>query len=438
MQRIRFEREQMNNYMVIPCVGRLDRNSYGDSLLEHVKVSEFMRYEIREVNGEQTLYYQLQYRTSLRQVLGNLVLTFELMKALISSIVEVIKRTEEYLLDVNCILWKPESIFIEVSSGKLVFAYYPKGQKEDNSIKNLLVELIQYVDRKDQQTYLYLMEFYNLVTNPDCTLEQMEKYIVSSVKIDTELERGSLDEDNLCKEVPEDKAVEAAEPKGIKNVPLKKGRLTIVILALVNLVVALLLLTGIWTYQYIWVLIVALFLLFVAFLTLHTESEEENTDRIMEEYLREYNDIEKRETLKSPQVVEGTIDTNTAITMETTILCEPNSIIVVEDTMKEKYLKSMKPKTYGDVFIKKNSVVLGSMSGGCDYLFKEKGISRMHAKLFKKETGLYLLDLNSTNGTYLNDEQMASGEEYPLEEGDVISLAKVVTFVVVEREIIDS
>ena len=47
------------------------------------------------------------------------------------------------------------------------------------------------------------------------------------------------------------------------------------------------------------------------------------------------------------------------------------------------------------------------------------------------------MDLNATNGTYLNEEQLVGGKEYQLEEGDVISLAKVVTFVVAERDCID-
>ena len=76
---------------------------------------------------------------------------------------------------------------------------------------------------------------------------------------------------------------------------------------------------------------------------------------------------------------------------------------------------------------------MGSMTGGCDYILKEKGISRMHVKIMKKEDGLYLLDLNSTNGTFINDQQIASGKEYLLAEGDVVALAYVAIFVVAEQ-----
>jgi pSer/pThr/pTyr-binding forkhead associated (FHA) protein len=48
----------------------------------------------------------------------------------------------------------------------------------------------------------------------------------------------------------------------------------------------------------------------------------------------------------------------------------------------------------------------------------------MHAKLMKKEDGLYLLDLNSTNGTFLNGESLISGEDVKIEEGDIVAFAK--------------
>lgn len=426
MQQIRFEREKMNSYMVMRCAEKLDRNTYGEVILEHAKIPGLMNYEIREMDGEQTLYYRLNYRTSLKQVLGDLKLTSELVEGMISSIVNVVKQTEEYLLDANAILWKSEYIFIEIHSGCLSFAYYPKLQDENNSIKNFLVELIQYVDKNNQQAYLYLMGFYNLVTNPDCTMKQMEQYRMRRMK-ETEMSGSEIGvEEPFVTSLEQEKFISHV-PKGTNKKTSPKSWFVIAILAVVNLVVTCLLLFDIWTYQYIWVLIVTLFLLFVAFLSVHPEKEEENPDKIMEEYLKEYREENPQDDrLQNDIEKEG-------VNMETTVLCLENQQIVVEDIPKELCLKSLSPKEYGDLIIDKNSIVLGSMKGGCSYVVKKSGISRMHAKLVKKEDGLFLLDLNSTNGTYLNDEQIMSGREYLLEEGDVISLANIVTFVVTVR-----
>lgn len=435
MQQIRFEQEKMNNYMVVPCVVELDRNSYGEEILEQVKIPGLMNYEIREIDGEQTLYYRLKYRTSLKQVLGDLKMTFELVKNMLSSIVDVLKQTEEYLLDSDAIIWKSEYIFVEVSSGRLSFAYYPKVPSENNSLKNLLVELIQYVEKSNQKTYLYLMGFYNLVTNPDYTREQLEQYVAydceGNEKADEEeyKKMESIDENS-------EKKKEASIIKSVsKDINIsdnsKKSRLATTILAAVNLVVVCLLLFDVWTYQYIWVLIVTLFLLFVAFLVTGSGREDENPDRIMEEYMNERRKEQGKEYRQQRRRGDVIMNSNHAA------LRENNQRIVVEDYYTGLCLKSMNPKEFDDLIIDTGSIVLGRMKSGCNYLLKQSRISRMHAKIVKKDDGVFLIDLNSTNGTYLNDEKITGGTEYLLKEGDVVSLANIVTFVVVVNNVVD-
>ncbi len=420
MQQIHFEREQLNNYMVIPCAKQLNRTYYGEMVLEYAHVPGFMNYEIREIDGKQSLYYKLQYRTSLKQVLDSLNVTKELMETMIDSIVQVMKQTEEYLLDIHFILWKSEAIFIDVASGKLLFAYYPHMCVEGNSVQSLLTELFQYVEKSNRQVYLYLMEFYDLVTNPECSMEQLEQYRMHKWNGSKE---NVLEEDN--DKIILDKEIVITDSKeSVKKETIEKPLIAIALMAAVNVIVATLLLFNIWTYQYIWVLIITLFLLFVTFLTYHSGDKDEDIDMIMEEYLRGC-DERQSEMCNEVENIENT---------ETTVLCTEYAEIVKEEGPKELFLKSMYPKEYKDLIMDKHNIVLGCLERNSDYILKQRGISRMHAKLIKKEDGLFLMDLNATNGTYLNEEQLVGGKEYLLEEGDVISLAKVVTFVVVERE----
>lgn len=46
------------------------------------------------------------------------------------------------------------------------------------------------------------------------------------------------------------------------------------------------------------------------------------------------------------------------------------------------------------------------------------GVSRIHARIHLNEEGWFLEDLHSTNGTWLNDEQLEPETLYPLESGD--------------------
>jgi hypothetical protein len=53
------------------------------------------------------------------------------------------------------------------------------------------------------------------------------------------------------------------------------------------------------------------------------------------------------------------------------------------------------------------------------------GVSRRHAMIRPTKKALYLTDLNSTNGTYLNGSRLDPGVSQALKEGDTISFAQI-------------
>ncbi|HEX3053881.1 MAG TPA: FHA domain-containing protein [Aggregatilineaceae bacterium] len=60
---------------------------------------------------------------------------------------------------------------------------------------------------------------------------------------------------------------------------------------------------------------------------------------------------------------------------------------------------------------------------------EEQGVSRRHARLLRDNKALYLMDLNSTNGTRLNGEVLPAAVEKRLRDGDEITLGKLKLFV---------
>jgi pSer/pThr/pTyr-binding forkhead associated (FHA) protein len=58
-------------------------------------------------------------------------------------------------------------------------------------------------------------------------------------------------------------------------------------------------------------------------------------------------------------------------------------------------------------------------SGGCDLLLDDLTVSRRHAQLFFREGRWIVIDLESTNGTYINDERVQRAELLP---GDIVML----------------
>jgi hypothetical protein len=69
-----------------------------------------------------------------------------------------------------------------------------------------------------------------------------------------------------------------------------------------------------------------------------------------------------------------------------------------------------------------------------DWGAMEHGVSRRHAVLRVKDNHLLLIDLGSTNGTYLNTVPVTSGWARPVSDGDLLSLGDLDVWVhILER-----
>lgn len=55
----------------------------------------------------------------------------------------------------------------------------------------------------------------------------------------------------------------------------------------------------------------------------------------------------------------------------------------------------------------------------------EKGVSRFHATLYRVKRTMYLLDMSSTNGTFLNGQRLVACKERIVRDGDEIRLGSL-------------
>ena len=55
----------------------------------------------------------------------------------------------------------------------------------------------------------------------------------------------------------------------------------------------------------------------------------------------------------------------------------------------------------------------------------QMGMSRRHAKIRRTRTGYEVVDLSSTNGTWMNDKRLVPNRAYPLESGSMLRLSRI-------------
>jgi pSer/pThr/pTyr-binding forkhead associated (FHA) protein len=56
----------------------------------------------------------------------------------------------------------------------------------------------------------------------------------------------------------------------------------------------------------------------------------------------------------------------------------------------------------------------------------DKGVSRRHARISRQEDQVFIEDLGSLNGTFLNAHHLVAEMPYPLKDGDQIQLGKLI------------
>ena len=71
-------------------------------------------------------------------------------------------------------------------------------------------------------------------------------------------------------------------------------------------------------------------------------------------------------------------------------------------------------------------VTAGKMKGRVQLLLPDASVSRIHARFVEKEGRTALMDLNSTNGTFINGIGLEQNETMVLEAGDEVRLGSVI------------
>ncbi len=77
------------------------------------------------------------------------------------------------------------------------------------------------------------------------------------------------------------------------------------------------------------------------------------------------------------------------------------------------------------VEINKESFIIGRFKEHVDFAIDNPAIGRMHAEIIKGDNELYIRDLNSKNGTYINSVRLENSKMYKLKKDDFILLGNV-------------
>ncbi len=363
-----FIRSMQCNYERILLDKQPEEKRYQYCILSRGGIKGLLPCSLRYLNGLAYLYYDITSKQSITQIYGKRCITREWLKDFIWSLGQLRTELGRFLLDDKNILWYPEQIFQDLENRNFSFLYVPYYEGENGFLK-FFEYLAEHIDYNDEVLVDCVYKMYE-----QCE-QNGEVYLQAQIFEDAKMlneEKEPEGQDSVEEEIYDGKIeVEEEVPeipkRGIRY--LLDGRKKKYAIA---------------RDEYRQKMHLAMEGYAVAEQSPYKTEENHSEDYGKTVYIEESESF--REIPRRLYTVDGRI------------------------------LLQITNETY----------VIGKKKEEADLVLDDFSVSRMHARICKEIDGIYIEDLNSTNGTYKNGIRMQPYEKKKLETGDEIKIGKIV------------
>jgi pSer/pThr/pTyr-binding forkhead associated (FHA) protein len=87
------------------------------------------------------------------------------------------------------------------------------------------------------------------------------------------------------------------------------------------------------------------------------------------------------------------------------------------------FLKGIQGEKIEEVRIFKNSFIIGRSKPQVDFALQSKFVGKVHSEIINREDNYFIKDINSHNGTFVNNLRIDSNKEYEIRDGDKLVFA---------------
>ncbi len=156
------------------------------------------------------------------------------------------------------------------------------------------------------------------------------------------------------------------------------------------------------------------------------DDEEEYEEEINETFLDKIKKLFRKDNDKEDDYNESIYieENDNDFGFETDNLSDEDAtVLLIQNAADHIVLKCTSREPNIMVVPERYPFVIGKSKRSCDYQVSSNVVSRVHARINCEMGEFSIEDLNSTNGTFVNDERLKPHEVKTIEKGDVIKLA---------------
>lgn len=383
---ISYERSVNRSYMKIPAV---TEENLDERLMLKRPLPGILSVEKCYVNGMGHYWYNISGKQALDAYCRVNGIGREFFERLILRFCEQVECLEWNLMDINCLVLDPELIFVNHNGEEFAFTVYPQNKGElYPELQQLMEFLLTKLNHGDSEVVKEAYSIYEMTLAEGFSIRELKECIISSrmQKAAEDMEVSGTFVQELMMDPKEEDTVLPQRTHKLRNygksVEESVGKA----------------------------------MLFVY----------EKVGKILEKTPFE---LRKDILTRKGEEVEVVLPEHVGPCAEgkpqkEEITIHPTVCIAADVHMQKGELICDCPGEYPDVVLGREESVIGK-SKNADICICRDTISRNHARVEYKDEHYYIEDMNSTNGTYVNEDALQYKEKRMLHPGDQLRFADV-------------
>ena len=450
--RAEYKRDMNHNYLILYGEDEINTDSYQVRMLVGNVIPSLLKCRIQGMDGRFLVYLDITSKQALSVLYEEKKMGVEDLRLIFGGFVKAMEDAAEYLMNPGQFIISPEYIYTDIEKQEIYFCMMPGYEKDIKEQFQFLTEYIPpKIDHQDQDAVILGFGVYKRAMEDSFHLEHIKEELyktqgqqgtttTKAEQMKTESEQRQESEDFNPEEEGfweneeiNQEFVRDGEKSKRLSLPQKTGVIVLAAILLCGIAATTLmgylpyLETG--TILGIIIVLVACVMLFVyvskikkkpGALRQGREEERDKPKGITGKVPTDQTD-QSQNTIKS--VVEST---NKPVVKSSQLHADYGETVVLSAgaVSGPASLVSKEPGELATIYINEDLTVIGKLETACDAVISLPTVSRIHAKIRKKEDAYYLTDMNSRNGTAVNGRLLLPDEEYQLEPEDEVAFAQ--------------
>ena len=450
--RAEYKRDMNHNYLILYGEDEINTDSYQVRMLVGNVIPSLLKCRIQGMDGRFLVYFDITSKQALSVLYEEKKMGVEDLRLIFGGFVKAMEDAAEYLMNPGQFIISPEYIYTDIEKQEIYFCMIPGYEKDIKEQFQFLTEyILPKIDHQDQDAVILGYGVYKRAMEDSFHLEHIKEELYKTQgqqgtttnkpeQMKTESEQRQESEDFNPEEEGfweneeiNQEFVRDGEKSKRLSLPQKTG--VIVLAAILLCGIAAITLMGYLPYLEtgtilgIIIVLVACVMLFVyvskikkkpGALRQGREEERDKPKGITGKVSTDQTD-QSQNTIKS--VVKST---NKPVVKSSQLHADYGETVVLSAgaVSGPASLVSKEPGELATIYINEDLTVIGKLETACDAVISLPTVSRIHAKIRKKEDAYYLTDMNSRNGTAVNGRLLLPDEEYQLEPEDEVDFAQ--------------